>query len=196
MRRSIPLVLVPLLLFALPPAASAGGACRGGTFSDAPATVVEMKDFCFGPIVSRVEVGGTLTFVNKDNVVHGVGGVPSTFGEMHKEISGGDSVSFTFEESGVYPFLCIFHPGMAGAVVVGDGEWTGAATVVTSNSSAAKSDASGVKSDASGAGSTTAVANSSIWTWAAPLLGLGLVSLAVAVVVRRRTRTSERPLRT
>jgi hypothetical protein len=30
-------------------------------------------------------------------------------------------VSYTFEEVGVFPYFCVFHPAMVGAVVVGDG---------------------------------------------------------------------------
>jgi hypothetical protein len=43
----------------------------------------------------------------------------------------GKSVTFRFDEEGVYPFFCCLHPGMAGAVVVGDGAGTGAAGAAT-----------------------------------------------------------------
>jgi hypothetical protein len=32
----------------------------------------------------------------------------------------GGSVSYSFDEAGVYPYVCTWHPGMVGAVVVGD----------------------------------------------------------------------------
>jgi hypothetical protein len=31
----------------------------------------------------------------------------------------------TFDETGVYPFACNYHPGMTGAIVVGDGKGAG-----------------------------------------------------------------------
>jgi hypothetical protein len=32
-----------------------------------------------------------------------------------------DTVSYRFQNSGVFPYFCLIHPGMVGAVVVGDG---------------------------------------------------------------------------
>jgi plastocyanin len=102
--------------------ARAGGFCMGDVpFTDAHSTTVEMKRNCFGPTVVRVDSGDTVTFVNTDDEAHSVGGANGTFGDAHAEILPGDEVSFTFKHDGVYPYVCLFHPGMAGAVVVGDG---------------------------------------------------------------------------
>lgn len=40
----------------------------------------------------------------------------------------GRSFTATFRRPGVYPFQCYLHPGMAGAVLVGDANGPGAAT--------------------------------------------------------------------
>ena len=40
----------------------------------------------------------------------------------------GGTYSYTFAASGVYPYYCFLHPGMVGAVVVGDGTGDGAMT--------------------------------------------------------------------
>jgi plastocyanin len=102
--------------------ASAGGFCMGDApFTDARATTVEMKGNCFGPTVARIHTGDTVTFVNADAEAHSVGGANGTFGDAHAEILPGEEVSFTFDREGVFPYVCTFHPGMAGAIVVGDG---------------------------------------------------------------------------
>src|SRR3712207_8386814 len=43
------------------------------------------------------------------------------------------SASFTFTEAGVIPYACMLHPGMIGAVVVGD---TGASSTADSGAAA------------------------------------------------------------
>jgi plastocyanin len=102
--------------------ARAGGFCMVDVpFTDARTTTVEMKHNCFGPTVARIDAGDTVTFVNADDEAHTVGGANGTFGDAHAEILPGDEVSFSFDRDGVYPYVCLIHPGMAGAVVVGDG---------------------------------------------------------------------------
>ena len=115
--------------------ASAGGFCAGyageeltdarGKGRDGDGNVVLMKDNCFQAIVMRVAKGATVTWENRDAESHSVGGVAGTFGEMHAAIRPGRSVSYRFGEEGVYPYACVFHPGMAGAIVVGDGTGAG-----------------------------------------------------------------------
>jgi plastocyanin len=115
------IVAVAALMLPLVPA-RAGGYCMGNVpFTDARAATVEMKGNCFGPTVARIEASDTVTFVNADTESHSVGGANGTFGDAHAVIPSGDEVSFTFDREGVYPYVCILHPGMAGAIVVGDG---------------------------------------------------------------------------
>jgi plastocyanin len=102
--------------------ASAGGFCMGDVpYTDALTTTVEMKQLCFGPTVARIARGDTVTFRNTDSQTHAVGGANGIFGDPHGAIRPGEEVSFTFDEEGVFPYVCILHPGMAGAIVVGDG---------------------------------------------------------------------------
>lgn len=108
-----------LTVFASP--ASAGGYCAGGPFADASGDQVVMKQDCFGPTVLRVEPGATVRFRNLDGHPHTVGGAAGTFGEAHGEISPGQTVAYRFADPGVFPYFCVLHPGMTGAVVVGDG---------------------------------------------------------------------------
>jgi plastocyanin len=115
------IVAMGAMVFPVAPA-RAGGFCMGDVpFTDARTTTVEMKRNCFGPTVARIDAGDTVAFVNADGEVHSVGGANGTFGNAHAEILPGDEVSFTFDREGVFPYVCIFHPGMSGAVVVGGG---------------------------------------------------------------------------
>ena len=102
--------------------AHAGGFCAGAPFRDARGTTVEMGKYCFSPTVIRVQPGDEVTWTNFDPDLHMLGGVTNVFGDMHTEIEPKQSISYTFNEEGVFPYVCILHPGMAGAVVVGDGE--------------------------------------------------------------------------
>jgi plastocyanin len=115
-------VAVMLTMVALPSIASAGGYCADpSAFSAAETTHIEIQDFCFTPTVAYVRAGDTVTFVNRDMEVHNLGGVNDIFGNLHEEVAPNATLSFRFEDEGVFPFLCIIHPGMAGAIVVGDG---------------------------------------------------------------------------
>src|SRR3712207_250023 len=104
---------------------AAGGFCMGGgsadSFLDDAGTRVVMKNNCFGPTVLRVDEGETVTFTNKDSTPHTVGGVAGVFGDAHKELLRGDSAAFAFNEPGVFPYVCLYHPGMAVAAPVGEG---------------------------------------------------------------------------
>jgi plastocyanin len=114
------LVLGNMTLAAGP--AHAGGACADGPFKDQRTTEIKVTPDCFLPTVARVDVGDTVTFFNGADVMHTVGGVAGSFGSLHKELAPEKKVSYRFDEEGVFPYLCLVHPGMAGAIVVGDGE--------------------------------------------------------------------------
>jgi plastocyanin len=110
--------LIPL------PSASAGGFCSGHGGERPTAergVVVRMADNCFTPTVLYAQRGTTVRFVNEDAAGHTVGGAAGSFGDMHAPIGPGASVSHTFDEEGVFPYVCLLHPGMAGAIVVDDG---------------------------------------------------------------------------
>jgi plastocyanin len=102
------------------PAAAGGGGCHTTPYSDAPADNVDIKELCFHPNVVRIANGTTLTFRNVDGMDHTVTGVSDSFGSM-EVLSSGKSVSYKFQKDGVFPYFCLYHPGMVGAVVVGTG---------------------------------------------------------------------------
>jgi plastocyanin len=99
--------------------ASGGGGC-GGPVTDGAGTTVEIKDFCFGPTIVRVATGGTITFLNRDRTPHTVLGANGAWGS-YDALKHGREATYGFSEAGVYPYVCTWHQGMVGAVVVGDG---------------------------------------------------------------------------
>ena len=81
-------------------------------------TTVAMVDACFTPTVLRVAPGDSVTFVNRDPVVHNV--TANDWGHWD-DMYEGDRYTVSFDDEGIFPFACTYHPGMTGAVVVGDG---------------------------------------------------------------------------
>jgi plastocyanin len=111
-----------------PGAASAGGGCHGGRpVTDERSTTVTMSGNCFVATITRIDAGATVTFLNEDDAAHMVTGANFSWGigadgnEGAGELFKGDTFEQTFADSGVYPYFCILHPSMVGAVVVGDG---------------------------------------------------------------------------
>ena len=127
-------LLASSLLIVSPSTAGAGGFCADEAFTDGRGTAVDMKDYCMFPTILRVEPGTEVEFRNVDGTTHMLGGVQNIFGNLHDEVMPKQSVSYTFKDEGVFPYLCILHPGMAGAIVVGDGEGKVNYTSVTGSS--------------------------------------------------------------
>jgi plastocyanin len=77
--------------------------------------VVSMKDFAFSPATITVPAGATVRWKNDDSVAHTV----TAKGFDSGNLDSGRSFTYTFTKSGSYPYVCTYHPGMAGTVVVG-----------------------------------------------------------------------------
>jgi plastocyanin len=123
-RRILLSIVVPaallLLAVAVPAVVQAGGGCHGPVSppGDGEASVVKIDGCMFYPTVARVPVGTTVRFVNTGTVSHNVTGVVGAWGSG--ELPTGAEYRNTFSAPGVYPFACTLHPGMNGAIVVGD----------------------------------------------------------------------------
>lgn len=126
LRRVLILAAVAAAAVIATPSASAGGGCHWATaewtHEDATASdeVTAYIAGCrFEPTTLFVEPGTTVTWTNKDPIPHSVTG---PFLTMNGEglLDQGDTASVTFDESGVYPYYCVLHYGMAASVVVGD----------------------------------------------------------------------------
>jgi plastocyanin len=183
---------IALASIAMPRSASAGGGCHTRGSSDASSTTVAMRNNCFAATVTRVDEGATVTFINEDEVAHNVTGAGYAWGG-EVELYGGDSVEHVFDENGVYVYSCLLHPGMVGAIVVGDGTGLGAATVSLASSSDAGGAGSSSEPAPADAASAAAADDSSIMPVAfiaggvALLLAIigGSVALAPALASRR-----------
>ena len=179
------LVLVPVLGQGLA-SASGGGGC-GGPVTDAKGTGVDIRDFCFSPTILRVSTGETVTFTNVDPVPHSVLGANATWGDyagFKKK-----SVTYRFSEPGVYPYVCTYHIGMVGAVVVGDGVG-GAIGTSTADGPVTKVDASDL-----GLENTSAVnkqPSEAAGGWPV-IVAAAIVAGGLAVIVVRRRRSAPTP---
>ena len=168
-----------MLVFAVP-AIAGGGGCYGGPTEGSSLTVA-LAQACPTPTIVHVDPGDTVRFVNKDPLVHNVIGVGFEWGHSD-DLFQGDSFSQTFDTPGVYPYACWYHPGMVGAVVVGDAGSTFATNSGTGGTSDAAASSSAVvaeiTSDGSGSGAVLG------WTLGGALGAV--VGIAIGVIVRRR----------
>lgn len=163
--------------------ASGGGGC-GRAVSDDDGTQVNIRNFCFDPTILRVPEGETVTWVNRDDVPHVVLGANAAWGGYGK-LRGGGEVSYRFVSSGVYPYVCTYHPGMIGAVVVGNGKPDGGAYAVTTNAgpvTQAEASETAIESQV-----VPAAVTPTSWAPAAWVIGL-LVVVAAAITASRRRR--------
>src|ERR671915_2581772 len=131
MRKVTGLSLLLLVLAAvLAPGVAAGGGCHPpmrDAVTTSNETLVGIGQCSFEANVTYIEPGQKVTWVNKDPVPHTVTGVNLTWGD-EGYLKERDKISFSFKEEGVFPYYCLLHPGMVGAVVVGDGGGSGAAS--------------------------------------------------------------------
>jgi plastocyanin len=134
-RRVLALASLGLLLIgtiAAPAVVEAGGGCHGdgnggSVYLEGDGTTVIRMDVCsFAPTISRVQVGTTVRFLNTATIDHAVVGRLATWGS--DVLSPGREYSQKFDTAGTYPYTCPLHPGMVGAIVVGDPSAVVAAT--------------------------------------------------------------------
>jgi plastocyanin len=174
--------------------AEAGGGCHSNDFSDEATTTVELSKSCFSPTVVRVQTGDQVTWTNSDPTAHTVTGVANSWG-TDQQIAEGQSVSYKFENSGVFPYFCYLHPSMAGAVVVGDGRVVSSGTSAGDGVSAVSALALRDRANSS-ARSASASTNSGPGDGVAIPLVIGIGALAAmggfvaATVLRSRSRAS------
>ena len=118
------------------PAAAGGGCHSAGPESAQPmaGTTVEMVGNCFLPGVLTVDPGTTVRFANQDDIAHVVLGTGWGSGEM---VATGKTVEHRFAQPGTFAYSCHLHPGMNGAIVVGETGATPAPAAALASSSTA-----------------------------------------------------------
>jgi plastocyanin len=178
-----------------PALASGGGGC-GDPITDAPGTEVTIHNYCFSPTVLRVEPGQVVTFKNLDPFAHTVMGANAVWGS-YEMLKRNHEASYSLLRPGVYPYVCTYHVGMVGVIVVGSGSGPGAAGLtITSDGPVQRvlPNATGPTAPTSPENLPTTSASSTLGTDAGPwpaiaLTSLGLlVAVASAAVVRERRR--------
>jgi plastocyanin len=91
--------------------------CGGSGDSEPVATteVKMVKSYRFDPETIEIQAGQTVTWTNEDNFTHTV----EVEGRGDHEVGRGDSVSVTFDEPGIYDYVCTLHShDMRGRVIV------------------------------------------------------------------------------
>jgi plastocyanin len=172
--------------------AEAGGGCHSNVFTDEAKTSVELSKNCFSPTVVRVQPGDQVTWTNTDPTAHTVTGVADSWG-TGQEITEGQSLSYKFDKSGVFPYFCYLHPSMAGAVVVGDARAVSAGTPAGDGVSAVSAVApGGDRNGSAGAVNTSTDSGDGVAIWL--IIGIGALAamggFVAATVVRGRSTRS------
>ena len=180
-RRSTIVIAATFLFVLVAPAipAAAGGGCHRGV-TQGEGDTVELVEACFSPTTLRIQPGDAVTFVNRDAMIHNVGG--NLWGHFD-DLNPGDRFTATFDEAGIYPFACSYHPGMTGAVVVGEGLGVGNGETVAVASSSGPEPSPVVRVRTVQASSAPVATG---WV-AGSVIGLGL-GLGIGLMIRRRTR--------
>lgn len=183
-------VFLGMILVPAPASASGGGGC-GQPVTDEAGTAVDIRDYCFSPTILRVAPGEDVTFTNMDRAPHSVLGANATWGD-YDDLKRRRAVTYLFAEPGIYPYVCTYHVGMVGVIVVGDGVG-GAIDTTTADGPVTKVTASELDDleNAAAVRTTTPAAPESAWR---SIVAAGaLVSMLVAggaIAVRRRRRRS------
>jgi plastocyanin len=185
------LLLVPV---AGAPLAIAGNPCYHGyevpQLTVAAGNEVETEPCAFAPTISVVDAGDTVTFRNGGAEPHLVTGANADWGDRDIQLDAGESVAYTFAEPGVYPYACTLHPGMSGAIVVGDGGPSLAAAFAAAGSARDGSGSGGAPSAAVNPVSAPAAhaPDPLVVAAVAALVGAALALAVVLVAARTRAR--------
>ena len=173
---------------AAPPAAPTPAAAPKGSAS------VSMIDFAFSPATVTINVGDSVTWTNNGQEDHTATGNSFDTGTVQP----GGSRTIAFQNAGTFPYVCVFHAGQRGTVLVrapGAGPTSGGGDTGTADPTAAApgSEAAAVASaDAAGTGDALPATGES----EAPLLilGAGLLGCGALVAALARQRLREGPV--
>jgi plastocyanin len=106
-------LLVALMLASCGPAAPG----KEETKPTAPSGVehqVAVTEFDFEPSEITINIGDTITWINKGTQSHYPTGSNFDAGHIHT----GKALSKTFDEAGIYDYSCYYHTYMKGKIVV------------------------------------------------------------------------------
>lgn len=100
---------------ATPPLKSAASVTNPNASPDS-STAVMIQNFAFSPATLEIKKGKTVTWTNEDSSDHQVASDTNVF--SGSPLSKGQTYSFTFNETGSFPYHCVIHPSMKGTIIV------------------------------------------------------------------------------
>ena len=80
--------------------------------------IVTIADFAFTPQILVVTPGIAIRWVNRDRTGHTVTGLDNASALKSPVLNIGESYEFTFNQPGVYRYVCSLHPNMTGEIRV------------------------------------------------------------------------------
>ncbi len=90
---------------------------------DSDKVIVVLDELAFLPPFIHIKKGATVTWLNRDKVEHTVAfhnkKTPTQVTESDL-LKTGDKYSYTFNEEGIYDYICGIHPFMHGGIIVGN----------------------------------------------------------------------------
>ncbi len=104
--------LARLLLFVLVTVVSTATAQAADT------TVDMLSSNEFSPENVTVQVGDTVTWVNRDVAVHDAAALDPTVSWQTGYVDPNEQAAQTFAKAGTFPYECRIHPGMTGRITV------------------------------------------------------------------------------
>jgi plastocyanin len=91
-------------------------AAENGEGTSPVAHIVTIEGMRFEPATLTVKPGDRVTWVNKDLVPHTVTAISQAFDSQ--SIAADASWTYTAGKPGSYSYVCRFHPGMQGILIV------------------------------------------------------------------------------
>jgi plastocyanin len=82
-----------------------------------PSSTVSIDNFTFAPRTLKIKTGTTVTWINRDDIPHGIASSNNAFAKS-KTLDTDNSYSFIFTTPGTYQYFCYIHPHMVGSIVV------------------------------------------------------------------------------
>jgi plastocyanin len=75
---------------------------------------VTIDKLVFSPVEVKAKVGDTVTWINKDIVVH----TATAGGDWDVMIPANESASLVLTKAGIVEYYCRFHPNMKGRIII------------------------------------------------------------------------------
>jgi plastocyanin len=113
---SVFMVLSVILAACSTAAPAAAVETKPGVVSGSGSANVEMKGFAFSPKELTVKVGTKVTWTNMDSAGHDVKASDGSWGSG--TLTNGQTFSMVFDKEGTFAYVCTFHSGMTGTIIV------------------------------------------------------------------------------